>query len=65
MPCPGGCLLLLLLVHAQVRTCPFPSVAPCPVLAPDFNLSKVLEGARPESSATSAGVTNPIWLVGS
>lgn len=33
----------------------------------DFNLSKILEGARPESSLTSAGagVTNPIWLVSS
>lgn len=31
---------------------------------PDFNLSKLLEGARPESSLTSTGgVTNPMWLV--
>ena len=40
-----------------------------PILWPqshsDFNLSKLLEEARPESSLTSAaGATNPIWLVG-
>ncbi|KAI7842020.1 hypothetical protein COHA_004221 [Chlorella ohadii] len=29
----------------------------------DFNLSKLLEGARPEASLTSAAATNPIWLV--
>ncbi|PRW57024.1 Serine threonine- kinase CTR1 [Chlorella sorokiniana] len=28
----------------------------------DFNLSKLLEGAQPESSLTSGGATNPIWL---
>ncbi|PRW51177.1 Serine threonine- kinase CTR1 [Chlorella sorokiniana] len=28
----------------------------------DFNLSKLLEGARPEGSLTSAAATNPIWL---
>ncbi|KAI7842018.1 hypothetical protein COHA_004219 [Chlorella ohadii] len=28
----------------------------------DFNLSKLLEGARPEASLTSAAATNPIWL---
>ena len=30
--------------------------------AADFNLSKILEGAQPES-VTSRGATNPIWLV--
>ena len=30
---------------------------------PDFNLSKLLGEARPESSLTSAAATNPIWLV--
>ena len=33
-------------------------------LHPDFNLSKLLEEARPEASLTSAGASNPIWLVG-
>ncbi|KAI7844168.1 hypothetical protein COHA_002303 [Chlorella ohadii] len=28
----------------------------------DFNLSKILEGAQLESSVTSGGATNPIWL---
>ena len=34
-----------------------------PVPRSDFNLSKLLEGARPESSLSTAGATNPIWLV--
>lgn len=28
----------------------------------DFNLSKLLEGARPESSLTTGAATNPLWL---
>ena len=30
----------------------------------DFNLYKLQEGARPESSLASAAATNPTWLVG-
>ena len=33
------------------------------LLLADFNLSKILQGARPESSLTAGGVTNPMWLV--
>ena len=44
--------------------CPPAKALPAPPLTTlDFNLSKLLEGARPESSLTSAAATNPIWLV--
>lgn len=51
--------------HTVGEHCPllgFPFLFACP-LPPDFNMSKILEGARPDSSLSTAGVTNPLWLV--
>ena len=61
----GGCfpslpVYVLLLEQAALSRCLLLRPA-----TTDFNLSKVLEGAQPESSLTSGGATNPIWQVSS
>ena len=60
-----GCLLHTQTARVECRCRPNSS-APCLCrqMHPDFNLSKLLEGARPDASLTSTAATNPIWLVG-